>query len=296
MGRIAPADYRAKATLSCSQSSRSSSAATAGSGYWPGGCLWGNAYLTSYVLHVMKVASTLGLASDTAVIRSRARLPGRADEDRDRPRRCSGCRSGARARRSASRCSPSTAATRTRTSRACRGWPIGCRCSRCRTSPTRWPPPTPADRATTTSCGGCTNAVRVEGDQRARRGNRHRRALPGCGIPTSRRRRSSSKASSRRGDDPQFVPGLVRWLLAARRNGRWGNTQENATALESLVGYYKKFRGRDAGHDGDASPLAIEGDRHRRRSADARRPRSRCALRCPISCARSPPAPRRSSA
>ncbi len=45
----------------------------------------------------------------------------------------------------------------------------------------------------------------------------------------------------RRKDDPQFVPGLVRWLLAARRNGRWSNTQENATALESLVGYYKVF-------------------------------------------------------
>jgi uncharacterized protein YfaS (alpha-2-macroglobulin family) len=33
----------------------------------------------------------------------------------------------------------------------------------------------------------------------------------------------------------------VRWLLAARRNGRWNNTQENATALEALVGYYKVF-------------------------------------------------------
>ena len=33
----------------------------------------------------------------------------------------------------------------------------------------------------------------------------------------------------------------MRWLLAARRNGRWNNTQENATALESLVGYYKVF-------------------------------------------------------
>ena len=45
----------------------------------------------------------------------------------------------------------------------------------------------------------------------------------------------------RRGDNPQFVPGLVRSLLLARRNGRWGNTQENAMALESLVAYYKKF-------------------------------------------------------
>jgi uncharacterized protein YfaS (alpha-2-macroglobulin family) len=35
--------------------------------------------------------------------------------------------------------------------------------------------------------------------------------------------------------------GLVTWLLKTRTNGRWGNTQENAVALESLVAYYRKF-------------------------------------------------------
>jgi uncharacterized protein YfaS (alpha-2-macroglobulin family) len=44
-----------------------------------------------------------------------------------------------------------------------------------------------------------------------------------------------------RGDDPVLVAGLVRWLLQARENGRWRNTQENATALEALVAYYRKF-------------------------------------------------------
>jgi len=33
----------------------------------------------------------------------------------------------------------------------------------------------------------------------------------------------------------------VRWLLDARKNGRWGNTQENATAMGALVDYYRKF-------------------------------------------------------
>ena len=65
----------------------------------------------------------------------------------------------------------------------------------------------------------------------------------------------------RRGDDPRFVPRLVRWLLAARQNGRWGNTQENATALEALVGYYKTFEAEIAEHDRDASPRA-DADRH----------------------------------
>ncbi len=34
---------------------------------------------------------------------------------------------------------------------------------------------------------------------------------------------------------------IVRWLLQARDKGRWGNTQENAMALEALVGYYRRF-------------------------------------------------------
>ena len=35
--------------------------------------------------------------------------------------------------------------------------------------------------------------------------------------------------------------GLVTWLMQARKGGRWGNTQENASALEALVAYYRKF-------------------------------------------------------
>jgi uncharacterized protein YfaS (alpha-2-macroglobulin family) len=34
---------------------------------------------------------------------------------------------------------------------------------------------------------------------------------------------------------------LVAWMMRARTNGRWGNTQENALALESLVSYYRRF-------------------------------------------------------
>jgi uncharacterized protein YfaS (alpha-2-macroglobulin family) len=32
---------------------------------------------------------------------------------------------------------------------------------------------------------------------------------------------------------------MVRWMMAARKNGRWGNTQENAMAMEALVTYYR---------------------------------------------------------
>jgi alpha-2-macroglobulin len=34
---------------------------------------------------------------------------------------------------------------------------------------------------------------------------------------------------------------LVRWLMAVRKNGRWGNTQENAHAMAALVRYYRAY-------------------------------------------------------
>jgi uncharacterized protein YfaS (alpha-2-macroglobulin family) len=45
----------------------------------------------------------------------------------------------------------------------------------------------------------------------------------------------------RAGAEETQVRSLVRWLLAARKNGRWNNTQENAWALQSLVNYYRKY-------------------------------------------------------
>jgi hypothetical protein len=37
------------------------------------------------------------------------------------------------------------------------------------------------------------------------------------------------------------VVGMVRWLVGARKNGRWDNTQENAIAMKALVDYYRKY-------------------------------------------------------
>jgi uncharacterized protein YfaS (alpha-2-macroglobulin family) len=45
-----------------------------------------------------------------------------------------------------------------------------------------------------------------------------------------------------RGDVPDApVRQMVRWMMAARKDGRWGNTQENAHAMEALVAYYRRF-------------------------------------------------------
>ncbi|MGH9441494.1 MAG: alpha-2-macroglobulin family protein [Thermoanaerobaculia bacterium] len=39
--------------------------------------------------------------------------------------------------------------------------------------------------------------------------------------------------------DDASISAMVRWLLKARDKGRWGNTQENAQAMEALVDYYR---------------------------------------------------------
>jgi uncharacterized protein YfaS (alpha-2-macroglobulin family) len=45
----------------------------------------------------------------------------------------------------------------------------------------------------------------------------------------------------RQKDEDPLVPRLVRWLLQVRKDGRWGNTQENALAMEALVAYYRRY-------------------------------------------------------
>ncbi len=45
----------------------------------------------------------------------------------------------------------------------------------------------------------------------------------------------------RKGNEEETVKRMVRWLMQVRKDGRWGNTQENAWAMESLVDYYRKY-------------------------------------------------------
>jgi uncharacterized protein YfaS (alpha-2-macroglobulin family) len=41
--------------------------------------------------------------------------------------------------------------------------------------------------------------------------------------------------------DEEMVKRIVRWMMKVREGGRWGNTQENAWAMEALVDYYRKY-------------------------------------------------------
>ncbi|HEX9986798.1 MAG TPA: MG2 domain-containing protein [Thermoanaerobaculia bacterium] len=45
----------------------------------------------------------------------------------------------------------------------------------------------------------------------------------------------------RDGENEEIVKRMVRWLMQVRKGGRWGNTQENAWAMGSLVDYYRKY-------------------------------------------------------
>src|SRR5262249_29895451 len=45
----------------------------------------------------------------------------------------------------------------------------------------------------------------------------------------------------RSGAESREVTPIVRWLMTARTRGRWGNTQENAVAMQALVNYYRKY-------------------------------------------------------
>src|SRR3954470_22331922 len=66
--------------------------------------------------------------------------------------------------------------------------------------------------------------------------------------------------------------GLVTWLLRAREDGRWGNTQENALALEALVSYYRRFEAAVPDFTANASlgPSPIASAEFKGRSTEAK--------------------------
>jgi alpha-2-macroglobulin len=66
----------------------------------------------------------------------------------------------------------------------------------------------------------------------------------------------------RHGQDEEIVKRMVRWLMKVRKEGRWGNTQENAWAMEALVDFYRKYEAEVPDFVGTVSlgsdPIATE--------------------------------------
>jgi alpha-2-macroglobulin len=76
----------------------------------------------------------------------------------------------------------------------------------------------------------------------------------------------------RSGSDQEIATRMVRWMMKARKRGRWGNTQENAWAMESLVDYYRKYESVAPDFTALASigSETVEREEFRGRSAEAK--------------------------
>lgn len=237
MGRIAPADYRKRATALLNDLPRYQ-CADSGFGYWPG-CIFGDLYLTSYVLHVMHVADGLGIAPDSEVVENALNFMDQKMKQ-PAPRQVQWLPAwsatiayGAKVLTEYGRNQDSNI---TRLAGMVDRLPVfglTYLADAMAASKTRHPRYDDVIRR-------LANAVRVEGD-RAHVEEIDSDELRWLWNSNVRSTALVLSGIVQRGDNSQFVPGLVRSLLLARRNGRWSNTQENAMALESLVLYYKKF-------------------------------------------------------
>jgi uncharacterized protein YfaS (alpha-2-macroglobulin family) len=238
MGRIAPADYRARAAEHLRDLPRYQ-CADGGFGYWPGGCLFGDAYLTSYVLHVMHVARGHGFPPDAEVV-NRALDFLQAAMQQPEPRQVqwlpgwsASLAFGAKVLTEYGRNQDSNITRLAMMADRLPVFALSYLADAMAASKSTGPRYRDIVRR-------IQNAIRVEGD-RAHIEELDTDELRWLWNSNVRTTALTLQGFVQRADDPQFVAGLVRWLLLSRRNGRWSNTQENATALEALVAYYKKF-------------------------------------------------------
>ena len=239
MGRIAPAEYRTRATTLLKELERYQ-CRDGGFGFWPGNCGHGSVYLTSYVLHVMQVAARLGVSVPDEVRQDALNFL-EAELKRDTPP-------------GQVQWQPVWSASHAFSVKvlAEHGRNQDSNINRLVAMADRLPifalsyladalqASQARDARYDDIVRRLTNAVRVEGD-RAHVEEMDTDALRWLWNSNVRATALVLDGFVRRGDNGALVPGMVRWLLQARTNGRWSNTQENATALESLVGYYRTF-------------------------------------------------------
>ena len=237
LNELKPAEYRARAQAVLSELGRYQ-CADGGFGYWPGGCQLGNYYLTAYLLHVIHVADRLGMPSGGDTNRALDFLEAqlRSTPPQQVQWLPAWSASSAFAVRVLTEFKRTQDANITRLSENLDLMPIfalSYLADAMAASAPKHPRYNDVIRR-------LTNAIRVEGD-RAQVQEVDSDALAWLWNSNVRSTALVLDGIVRRGDDPMHVTGLVRGLLNARRNGRWGNTQENATALEALVSYYRKF-------------------------------------------------------
>lgn len=237
LNELKPAEYRTRAQAVLSELGRYQ-CSDGGFGYWPGGCHFGNFYLTAYLLHVIHVADRLGMPSGGDTTRALDFLEAQLRSTPPQqvqwlPAWSASSAFGVKVLAEFKRTQD---ANITRLSENLDRMPIFALSYLADAMATMAPKhPRYSD-----VIRRLMNAIRVEGD-RAQVQELDSDSLAWLWNSTVRSTALVLDGIVRRGDDPRHVTGLVRGLLNARRNGRWGNTQENATALEALVSYYRKY-------------------------------------------------------
>ena len=207
--------------------------------YWPGGCYGDLSYLTSYVLHVMQSAKTL-----------------KYDVDADVMSRAAGYLEEALAQEPPTNEAwmPSFTAWEAFAVRVLDdvGKPQDSHVNRLYSYRERMPvfglahlydaiaSKNASDPRLEELRRRMTNAILPEG------GSAHVEELDDpylCWLWSSNVRSTAIVLDSlvRRGGAEPLIRSIVRWMMNARENGRWGNTQENAWAMQGLVNYYRRF-------------------------------------------------------
>jgi uncharacterized protein YfaS (alpha-2-macroglobulin family) len=238
LGQIAPAEYRTRAQSLLNELPRFQ-CSDGGFGFWPGACANGNFYLTSWVLHVMQVTSRLGFAADAATLEPALNFL-EQQLRREPPPQIQWIPAWA---------SSAAFAVKVLTEHGRTADPA---VTRLAGQLDRMPvfalsyladamaAATPRHPQYVDVVRRVLNGVRVEGN-RAIIQELDSDALQWLWNSNVRTSAIVLDGLVRRGDDATFVAPLVRGLLGAREHGRWSNTQENATALESLVSYYRRY-------------------------------------------------------
>jgi uncharacterized protein YfaS (alpha-2-macroglobulin family) len=237
LGEVNPADYRARATQILADLPRFQ-CGKGGFSLWPRPCI-PNPYLTAYMLHVMKIAADLGVAPDKSVIDPALDF---LEEELAKPAPLQVQWLPVWGASQAYGVKVLAEYGRNQDSNITRLAAISDRLPIFAVSYLLDALAAANDRGPryASTLTRVTNALRIEGDQA------HVQELNGDALAWiwhSNERSTSIVLSGlvRRGDSSPAVPGLVRWLNAARRDGHWGNTQANATVLEAMVRYYRAY-------------------------------------------------------
>ena len=238
IGQTSPATYRSQAE-NLLKELRNAQCEDGGFALWPGRCSTVSPYLTSYVLHVMKVGESLGIASDAAVVKDaldylerelKTTMP---KEVTWQPVWSASQAFSVKVLAEYGRNQDSNITRLVGIANRMPVFALSYLADALNGAKDRGPRYQDVVRR-------ITNALRVEGD-RAHIEEVDQDALGWLWNSNVRATSTVLEGFVTRGDNAELVPSLVRWLTGARTRGRWGNTQENATALLAFTNYYKKF-------------------------------------------------------